>query len=346
MILETEEKVTEDAVRESSIKMVPKGAILLAMYGATVGRLALLGIEATTNQAVCHIVPDPNVADNRYLFHALSSQVPAIVGMGVGGAQPNISQGVVKNLKVWLPPITEQLRIAAVLDKADALRAKRREALAQLDRLAQSIFMEMFGDPAINPKGWRTSRIGDLLESASYGTSEKSGASGKYPVLRMNNITRTGDMDFSDLKYMDLDASEHERYLVKAGDVLFNRTNSAELVGKTAIFRQAEPMAYAGYLIRLRTNADNDPEYLAGFMNTPYAKRVLRGMCKSIIGMANINATEVKNIKVAQPPLALQAQYRERIESLNRVKASHRKMLTELDGLFSSLQHRAFRGAL
>jgi len=162
----------------------------------------------------------------------------------------------------------------------------------------------------------------------------------------MNNIMRTGEMDLSDLKYMDLEESKYERYLVKSGDVLFNRTNSAELVGKTAIFRQAVPMAYAGYLVRLRTNADNEPEYLAGFLNTPYAKRVRRGMCKSIIGMANINATEVQGIELAKPPLALQATYRERIGSLNLVKASHRTMLAELDELFSSLQHRAVRGDL
>ena len=346
VIINTEENITHAALAETSVKLVPKGAILLAMYGATVGRLALLGVEATTNQAVCHIIPDPEIADTRYLYYALSSQVPSIIAMGVGGAQPNISQGLIKSLKIWLPSLPEQRRIAAILDKADALRTKRREALAQLDRLAQSIFVEMFGDPVTNPKGWPMSRIGDLLESASYGTSEKSDTSGQFPVLRMNNITRTGEMDFSDLKYMDLDASEQERYLVKAGDVLFNRTNSAELVGKTGIFRETEPMAYAGYLVRLRTNADNDPEYLAAFLNTPYAKRVLRSMCKSIIGMDNINATEVQGIKIAQPPMALQVQFHKQIESLNQVKTSHRAILAELDALFSSLQHRAFRGEL
>lgn len=245
-----------------------------------------------------------------------------------------------------LPPANEQRRIVAILDEANNLRAKRREALTQLDQLAQSIFVDMFGDPAINAKGWPVTTLGDLLESATYGTSEKSGASGQFPVLRMNNISRTGEMDFSDLKYMDLGATERARYLVRAGDILFNRTNSAYLVGKTAIFRQPEPMAYAGYLIRLRANADNDPEYLAGFMNTPYAKRVLRGMCKSIIGMANINATEVQGIRIARPPLALQTRYRERISSLNHVKASHRTMLAEQDRLFTSLQHRAFLGEL
>jgi type I restriction enzyme S subunit len=199
-----------------------------------------------------------------------------------------------KKLPVPLPPLEEQRRIAEVLDRAEALRAKRLTTLAQLDSLTQSIFLDLFGDPATNLKGWPVKRIGDLLESASYGTSEKSAATGEFPVLRMNNITRTGEMDFSDLKFMDLQTGQHDRYLVRAGDVLFNRTNSAELVGKTGIFRESKPMAYAGYLIRLRLNKLNDPEFLSAFLNSGYSKRMLRGMCKSIIGMANINATEIK----------------------------------------------------
>src|SRR5687767_5315327 len=90
VITRTEEMVTHAALAETNVKLVPAGALLLAMYGATVGRLGVLGVPATTNQAVCHIIPDPKVAEARYLFHALSHQVPGIVARGVGGAQPNI----------------------------------------------------------------------------------------------------------------------------------------------------------------------------------------------------------------------------------------------------------------
>ena len=88
----------------------------------------------------------------------------------------------------------------------------------------------------------------------------------------MNNITRDGQIDMSDLKYIGLAEGKRDRFLVRTGDVLFNRTNSPELVGKTAIFRHSTPMAFAGYLIRLRANSSNDPEYLAAFLNTVYAK--------------------------------------------------------------------------
>src|ERR1043166_5791141 len=162
----------------------------------------------------------------------------------------------------------------------------------------------------------------------------------------MNNITRTGEMDFTDLKFMDLETSQYDRYLVRTGDVLFNRTNSADLVGKTGIYRETKPVAYAGYLIRLRVNIDNDPEYLSAFLNTDYSKRMLRGMCKSIIGMANINATEIQAMRIAQPRLSLQREFALRVQAVEKLKTAQRASLAELDALFASLQHRAFRGEL
>jgi type I restriction enzyme S subunit len=163
----------------------------------------------------------------------------------------------------------------------------------------------------------------------------------------MNNITRSGELDLQNLKYMSLALKDHERYLVKAGDVLFNRTNSAELVGKTAIIPDSAPtLAYAGYLVRLRVNAENHPVYLARFLNTAYAKRMLRGMCKSIIGMANINATEIQAMQIAIPPRQLQQTFATRIQAIEALKATHHAALTGLDALFASLQYRAFRGEL
>ena len=193
VINRAEECVTDAALKESSIKLVPAGAILLAMYGATVGRLGILGIEATTNQAVCHIIPDPKIAVTRYVYHALSSQVPNLISMGVGGAQPNINQGIIKSLPVPLPPLPEQRRIATILDKADALKAKRREALAQLDSLTQSIFIEMFGDPMVNQKGWpmtKFSDVGSLDRGASKHRPRNAPEllGGAYPLVQTGEI--------------------------------------------------------------------------------------------------------------------------------------------------------------
>jgi type I restriction enzyme S subunit len=286
--------------------------------------------------------------DPDFFYHLLGSDpiYREFERLAPGATVKNLNIDLVEGVRVPLPPLPEQRRIAAILDQAEALRTKRRAALAKLDILAQSIFIEMFGDPAENPKKWPIRAISDLLDSASYGTSEKSMAEGEFPVLRMNNITRTGRMDLTDLKYMDLSKALHSRYLVQAGDVLFNRTNSRDLVGKTAIYREGKPMAYAGYLIRLRVNDRNDPEYLAGFLNSSYAKRMLRGMCKSIIGMANINATEVQSMMVTCPPIEVQRTYAKQIGAIEKIRSSFEESLNTLDRLFFSLQHRAFKGEL
>jgi type I restriction enzyme, S subunit len=336
--------------RSASDARLKSGDIVFARTGATTGKSFLIRECPTDAVFASYLIRvrlrDP--ADPRFISHFFQTQRywTQISNSTRGVAQPGVNATTLKSLKLPLPPLAEQRRIAEVLDRAEALRAKRRAALAQLDTLTQSIFLEMFGDPATNPKGWPIEKIGDLLESAAYGTSEKSEASGEFPVLRMNNITRNGGMDFAELKYMDLKESERERYLVRSGDVLFNRTNSADLVGKTAIFRQSGRMAYAGYLIRLRVNRENHPEYLSAFLNTRYSKRLLRGMCKSIIGMANINATELQSIKIPAPSFSVQLEFARRVAAVEKLKSAHRASLAELDALFASLQHRAFRGEL
>jgi type I restriction enzyme S subunit len=322
--------------------------------------LAWSGTPGTSFGA--HIWSGPNGILNQHIFRcdlyqkaitkewariAVNHRLHRLIEQAHGGVGlQHVTRGMVEELEIPLPPLAEQRRIAAVLDRAEALRAKRRAALAQLDSLTQSLFLDIFGDPATNPKGWPIRVIRDLLESASYGTSEKSGAAGEFPVLRMNNISRTGELDFTDLKFMDLDASQHDRYLVRTGDVLFNRTNSVDLVGKTGVYRETKPVAYAGYLIRLRVTTENHPEFLSAFLNSAYSKAMLRGMCKSIIGMANINATEIQNMKIPLPPITLQREFARRVTAVEALKTAQRASLAELDALFATLQYRAFRGEL
>lgn len=139
VITKTGEQITEAALKETNVKLVPKDAILLALYGATVGRLGILGIEATTNQAVCHIIPDLKKVDRQYLFHALSNQVSYLVGRGVGGAQPNISQGIVKSLAICLPPLPLQRRFATLVESIERQKTRHRAHLAELDALFASL---------------------------------------------------------------------------------------------------------------------------------------------------------------------------------------------------------------
>jgi type I restriction enzyme, S subunit len=144
VINETGELITEEALKETNVKLVPKEALLLALYGATVGRLGILGIEATTNQAVCHIIPDSQRAVLRYMFHVLSNQVTYLVGRGVGGAQPNISQGIVKALAIPLPPLDLQCRFATIVESVEQQKATQHVHLDELDTLFASLQQRAF----------------------------------------------------------------------------------------------------------------------------------------------------------------------------------------------------------
>ncbi|MXP21950.1 hypothetical protein GIY30_11375 [Gordonia sp. HNM0687] len=293
---------------------------------------------------------NPALVEPRYLLRYLKSARALAVYPSLGSGSAERRKAIpfkrLASLNVPLPPLPEQRRIAAILDHADALRAKRRETIARLDELKQSIFIDMFGDPSANPRSLPIGSIGELVESARYGTSEKSSTEGKYPVLRMGNLTANGRIDVSDLKYMDLAADQLERYTVRSGDLLFNRTNSPDLVGKTAVYRSSDPAAYAGYLIRVRTNDNGDPEYISGYLNSRHGKAVLRSMCKSIIGMANINARELQGIKILKPPIVDQRAYAQSVAAVEAHQRSLEDEYVVLNSLFSSLQSRAFRGEL
>lgn len=320
---------------------------VLVCEGGDAGRAAIWQgqvAEAKFQKAIHRVRVGPDLY-NRFLVHQLLAdhQSGRLSDYYTGATIKHLTGQDLARYEFRLPPLRDQRRIADILDRADAMRAKRREAIALCDSLKRVLFIETFGDPAATAR-WPMGSLGDLIESASYGTSEKSEPHGSIAVLRMGNVTSDGEMDFEDLKFMDLDDHLMERYTVRDGDVLFNRTNSRDLVGKTAVYRGEQPMAYAGYLIRVRTNHRAEPDYVASYLNSSHGKATLRAMCKSIVGMANINATELRSIRIALPPVGLQRRFSRQLASVAALKSAHLLALAELGTLFASLQYRAFRG--
>lgn len=312
------------------------------------GKIAINTIDLAINQDLkALIIRDHKKVDLEYLFRCIQSKSDEIIKQGKGATVKGITLDVLNNLQIPLPPLETQKQIAAVLEKADQLRKDCKLLEQELNSLAQSVFIEMFGDPATNPKGWKIGTIAELLSSANYGTSEKSSTDIlKYPVLRMNNITYEGNWDFTSLKYMDMDEKDEDKYLVQDGDILFNRTNSKELVGKTAVYREKEPMAYAGYLVRARCNKFGHPDYISSFMNSKYGKQTLQTMCKSIVGMANINAKEFQSIKIAKPPIELQIDFSFRIAKIRALIQEVKLQDLEYQTVFNALMQKAFSGEL
>ncbi|OJS98783.1 restriction endonuclease subunit S [Marinobacter nauticus] len=289
--------------------------------------------------------------DSGFLRHFFTSNVFHSQFMntvaGVGGSLVRARPAGVELIEIPLPPLAEQKRIAAILDKADAIRRKRQQAIQLADEFLRAVFLDMFGDPVTNPKGFPLGTIRDLVESANYGSSAKaSEAVGDYPILRMGNITYEGAIDMTDLKYIDLTDKEKPKYLAVKGDLLFNRTNSKELVGKTAVYDRDDPVAIAGYLIRVRTNEKGNSHYISGYLNSAHGKATLQNMCKSIVGMANINAQEMQDIPLIIPPLSLQNRYRDIVVSTKEKLAAHQAALNANNELFNALSQKAFSGQL
>ena len=339
------DSVSQDMLQKYSIH---KGDILVALSGATTGKFGIYeeDTEALLNQRVAKLIPS-NLINNLYLYYYLNTLRSIILQRAMGVAQPNISHKEIEDMIIFLPLLETQIKIAQILDQARRLIDKRKEQIALLDDLIQSVFYDMFGDPGLNSKEWECGRISDIIVKTQYGTSTKANENeGEYAVLRMNNITYRGNWDLRALKYIDLDEKDRKKYLVYKGEVLFNRTNSKELVGKTAVYKREEPMAYAGYLVKAIPNNRANGQFIASYMNTKYIKSLLFNMAKNIVGMANINAEEFKSIKVYIPPIELQNHFAEMVENIEKQKELLNKSLAELETNFHSLMQRAFRGEL
>lgn len=294
-------------------------------------------------------VLDDNILDLNYLAYYLKTdffknQIQRLI---TGSAQLNFGPSHIKKIDILIPSLETQKKIVKVLDKAQGLIDARKEQIKLMDELIQSVFYEMFGDPVTNPKGWEVGTINDLTLKTQYGTSEKAHETdGEYPVLRMNNITYNGGWDFSSLKYVDLDESDLEKYLVYKGELLFNRTNSKELVGKTAVYRETKPMAYAGYLVKLKTNSSGNTEYISAYLNSQHGKSTLLNMAKSIVGMANINAEELKKIKINLPPIEVQNQFADIVSKIEKERSKLTNSIKDYNDIYVSIVQKTFSGKL
>ena len=317
---------------------------------SVVGKAARIQVDRPAGfGAFCKVIRPLAGVDPGYIFHYFKTgEYRALISRLAAGANiNNLRNEHLDGLSIPKRDIADQRRLAALLDQADALRRKRQESLRLAEEFRRSVFYQMFGNPSRNKRKLKVGVVGDLLESTQYGTSGKAEAdSGEYAVLRMNNITYQGGWNFDSLKYMDLSEIELNKYSVRKGQILFNRTNSRELVGKCAVFREDKPMVFAGYLVRGIPKANADAEYIAAHLNSKWGKERLLAMCKAIVGMANINAEEFKSIPILMAPESDQKMFGNIVrESLAR-ETSLTQSLAMSDDLFRSLQNRAFAGEL
>ena len=326
--------------------MLKEGDLLISLTG-NVGRVAILEKEfmpAALNQRVACLRLKTDKLSKRYLFHILNSDFfeKQCIQYSKGVAQKNMSTAWLKDYEILLYSKEQQELIADILDEMHLIKKLRYYELQKLDELVKARFVEMFGDPIENQKDWEVVKIRDIVTDVRYGTSKPAVEGGRYPYLRMNNLTVDGGLDLSDLKYIDIPDNEIEKCVVRKGDILFNRTNSIDLIGKTAVFNLLDDMVIAGYIIRIRLNNQILPDVFSQYMNLEAMKKVLRGMAKGAVNQANINAQELQSIKVYIPNMELQKQYVEFKEEIDKSRSRIQKSLEASQELFDSLMQEYF----
>jgi len=348
VITQTEESITEEGLNESAAKLLPPNTLLVALYGATVGRIGVLGIEAATNQAICHIIPDEKKANRTYLYYALQSKVPYWLSKRVGVGQPNISQGVIRDTEIPLPPLIEQRRIASILDKADALRRKRREAVLATRQLPLSSFSKTF--EAYLKLAERVSVLSNVAEVVS-GVAKGRRINGddirEVPYLRVANV-QAGYLDLSELKTIPATPAEIDALTLKVGDIVMTEGGDHDKLGRGALWRESiSDCIHQNHVFRVRLDRDHVlPEFFVHFLQTQSAKGYFLRCAKKTTNLASINMTQLRGLPVPLPPLELQSQFVSELGLIDKIAQRQLLAARASDEAFTALVQRAFRGEL
>ena len=311
--------LTNDGLNSGSTIICNTGDLLLA----TRTRVGLVGIANEVlgaSQDITLIEPN-DAADCNFLYRVLDSRADELQRKSRGTTIQGVTREDVDSLPILLPPLPEQRAIAAVLDSIDDAIEGAGAVIAATEGLRGALLHDLLtrGVPGWHtewrdvpglgtiPAGWQVARLGDVLESTTYGTNSPPSADGAIPVLRMNNL-QGGQIDLSDVRRADLVDKEIRELNLACGDILFNRTNSLDLVGKVAAVRSLpQPVSFASYLVRLRVNEERvNPFWLSALLWSDDCQARIRKFATPGVSQANINPTSLKTLTIPLPPLAEQ----------------------------------------
>lgn len=349
----------------SSKQAVEPRDVLICKINPRINRVWQVGQKSSYRQIASSewIVVRQPLLEPRYLLRFFQSdqfraKLCADV-TGVGGSLTRAQPKKVATFPVLVPPLVEQKVIA---DKLDTLLAQVENTKARLERIPKILkrFRQSVLAAAVSGrlteewrgsadlKGWEEGELGRFIEKPRYGSSAKSQKAGDVPVLRMGNL-QDGRLNWEDLVYTS-DPEEIEKYRLEPGDVLFNRTNSPELVGKTSIFRGEREAIYAGYLIKIKCLSSLNSEFLNYQLNSPKAKDYCKAVKSDGVSQSNINAKKIAVYPLNCPPLEEQAEIVRRVDQLfahaDRIEQQVNNALARVNNLTQSILAKAFRGEL
>ena len=328
------------------------GDVLLNITGASIGRAAafkLRGVRANVNQHVCIIRPRQDRLDQGYLTYLITSPPfqANIDRLQRGGTRQALTFGQIANFEIPLPPLDKQRRIAAILDAANELRVKRRAAQDRLDKLGQSIFIDMFGDPEKNPKRWPQFELSELVrddDGINYGVVQPGDEfEGGVPLIRVGDLFG-GRVRRSGLKRIDPAIERaYVRSRLRGDEILVSCVGS---IGTVALAdKQMMGHNIARAVARIPLSARAHRVYIAEYLRSGPVQRYFTKELRTV-SQPTLNIKQLAETEILVPPIEMQAQFAERVAAIHCTSEKLGRSKDQLDALFGSLQLRAFRGEL
>jgi type I restriction enzyme, S subunit len=336
-IQSTPRTLTEAGVRTADL--LPAESVLVCCIGS-LGKIGFSGRTVVTNQQINAVVFNPAKVDARYGFFACRMLKPQLELMAPATTVPIVNKSRFSELRIPVPPLEEQRRIAAILDQAETLRTQRRAALAQLDSLTQSLFLDMFGDPRTNTMKWREATVGAITDCIVPGRDKPKSFSGGVPWITTANLIHMGaTLPRSDgLGLSQSEIDEVRAKVIPLGSVVISCVGDLGIVSIAGV-----PMVINQQLHSFQCGDELDNLFLMYALSFQKAFMLAKASSTTLPYM---NKSVCNSIPVLVPPIALQNTFATRIQAIESLKTTHRTALTELDALFASLQQRAFAGEL
>ena len=322
--------------------------IVLSSIGARCGKCFLPDDGPWSSLANTQvIIPDPEQADIRFIWYQLNNEAS---WMRRGTGQPYIRPADVKTRQVYFPPLSEQRRIVALLDKAESIRFKRKQTIKLTDTLLNSIFFEMFGDLGVNSLGWKTYTVAEILktdpQNGLYRPSSDYGSGTK--ILRIDGFYDGYLVKDRPLKQVKVDAKSIAKYRLENGDIIINRVNSREYLGKSALVEElVDETVFESNMMRFRVDEVRiNPRFFVDQLQTRFIKRQILRASKDAVNQSSINQTDVRNLEVRVPSIQFQEKYAAIVAQKTKNSLRHADAISASNDLFCSLAQRAFIGKL
>lgn len=340
IIYESQRKITEQAVQDSSLKPFPAGTVLLSSR-APIGKVAIAGVEMYCNQGFKNLICSNRIY-NRYLYHFLKNSTEYLNSLGRGATFKEISKSIVENIEIPLPPLDEQRRIVAVLDKVSDLIAKRREQLDKLDELVKARFVEMFGDVIQNERSWKqyifsdiaTSRLGKMLDA-----KQQTGKY-EYPYLANFNV-QWFRFELDNLNKMDFNEADQQEFELREGDLLVCEGGE---IGRCAVWHnEIHPCYFQKALHRVRCNQRIImPDYMAWWFKYNCDHNGFAAIEGAKATIAHLPGVKLKALKVTVPEIKLQEKFVTFLKQTDKSKLTIQQSLDKLEVLKKALMQQYF----